>query len=64
MTGAASVSVVIVSHDRPEALRRCLIGVGQMTYGQFEVVVDPRPARGAPYELAMIANATPDRLIR
>ncbi|MCB1366086.1 MAG: glycosyltransferase [Rhodobacteraceae bacterium] len=39
MTGAASVSVVIVSRDRPEALRRCLIGVGQMTYGQFEVVV-------------------------
>jgi len=36
---ALRVSVVIVSRDRPEALRRCLIGVGQLRYPDFEIVV-------------------------
>lgn len=36
---ALRVSVVIVSRDRPLALRRCLIGVGQLRYPEFEIVV-------------------------
>lgn len=39
MTDTLTVSVVIVSRDRPEALRRCLIGVSQLFYDPFEVVV-------------------------
>lgn len=38
------VSVVIVSRDRPEALRRCLTGVGQLQYAPFEVIVVADPA--------------------
>ena len=34
-----TVSVIIVSRGRPDALRRCLIGVGQLQYRAFEVVV-------------------------
>ena len=34
-----SVSVVIVSRNRPDALRRCLLGVGQLQYPSFEVIV-------------------------
>lgn len=34
-----SVSVIIVSNQRPEALRRCLIGVRQLNYPSFEIVV-------------------------
>lgn len=39
MTTPPTVSVVIVSRDRPVALRRCLVGVSQMFYRPFEVVV-------------------------
>lgn len=34
-----AVSVVIVSRDRPEYLRRCILGVSQLCYPRFEVVV-------------------------
>ncbi len=34
-----SVSVVIVSHGRPELLGLCLTGVGQLAYPNFEIVV-------------------------
>lgn len=34
-----SASVIIVSHGRSEALRRCLTGVGQLHYPMFETVV-------------------------
>ncbi|WP_428927361.1 glycosyltransferase family 2 protein [Marinibacterium sp. SX1] len=34
-----TVSVVIVSRDRPEALARCLRGVAQQHYTNFEVVI-------------------------
>jgi GT2 family glycosyltransferase len=34
-----SVSVIIVSRGRPDALRRCLTGVAQLQYRSFEVVV-------------------------
>ncbi|AVO37899.1 glycosyltransferase family 2 protein [Pukyongiella litopenaei] len=39
MTGPLTISVVIVSRDRPQALRRCLLGVSQLFYRPFEVVV-------------------------
>lgn len=39
MSGALTVSVVIVSNARPDALRRCLLGVAQLSYDPFEVVV-------------------------
>lgn len=39
MTAALTVSVVIVSRERPAALRRCLLGVAQLFYHPFEVVV-------------------------
>ena len=39
MTEPLKVSVVIVSRGRPEALARCLLGVSQLRYPDFEVVV-------------------------
>ncbi|MEO0704037.1 MAG: glycosyltransferase family A protein, partial [Pseudomonadota bacterium] len=39
MSDALPVSVVVVSRDRPDALRRCLEGVAQLQYPTFEVVV-------------------------
>ena len=33
------VSVVIVSHGRPDLLGLCLTGVGQLDYPHFEIVV-------------------------
>lgn len=33
------VSVVVVSHGRPDALMRCLTGIGQLDYDPFEVIV-------------------------
>ncbi|KMW58777.1 Glycosyl transferase, family 2 [Candidatus Rhodobacter oscarellae] len=33
------ISVVIVSRDRPASLQRCLEGIEQLFYGQFEVVI-------------------------
>ncbi|AXI40672.1 glycosyltransferase family 2 protein [Sulfitobacter sp. SK011] len=43
------VSVVIVSRGRPEELQRCLLGVSQLQYSMFEVVVvaDPDGVRAA-----------------
>jgi GT2 family glycosyltransferase len=41
---AARVSVVVVSLDRPQALRRCLTGLTQQYYPAFEVVVVADPA--------------------
>lgn len=39
-----TVSVIIVSRERPDALRRCLIAVAQLQYSAFEVVVVACPA--------------------
>lgn len=39
MTDAVTASVVIVSRNRPDALRRCLAGVGQVCHPAFEIVV-------------------------
>ena len=39
MTHAPPVSVVVVSRDRPDALRRCVTGLGQLRYPDFEIVV-------------------------
>lgn len=39
-----TVSVIIVSRARPDALRRCLAGVAQLQYRSFEVVVVACPA--------------------
>lgn len=38
------VSIVIVSRHRPEALARCLTGVAQLDYPEFEVIVVACPA--------------------
>lgn len=38
------VSIVIVSRNRPEALRRCLTGVEQLQYTPFEVIIVADPA--------------------
>lgn len=37
------VSVIVVSRGRPEALQRCLTGLSQQTYQQFEVIVVSDP---------------------
>lgn len=34
-----TVSVIVVSRERPDLLRRCLTGVGQLCYPDFEIVV-------------------------
>lgn len=39
MSAGLTVSVVIVSHNRAQVLRRCLLGVSQLRYPRFEVVV-------------------------
>ncbi len=39
MTAPAAVSVVVVSRERPKALRRCLIGLSQLRYYPFEIIV-------------------------
>ena len=44
MTVPLTVSVVIVSRGRPEALKRCLTGVMQLFYRPFEVVIVADPA--------------------
>ena len=36
---ALPVSVIVVSHGRPEALVRCLMGLDQLDYPAFEIVV-------------------------
>lgn len=40
----SSVSVVVVSRDRPTALTRCLTGLSQLQYSKFEIVVVADPA--------------------
>ena len=44
MTALPSVSVVIVSRDRPRALRRAVLGVSQLYYPNFELVVVADPS--------------------
>ena len=39
MTDSPPVSVIVVSHGRPALLRRALIGIGQLFYRPFELVV-------------------------
>jgi len=39
-----TVSVIVVSRGRPDALRRCLMGLEQLFYRPFEVVVVADPA--------------------
>ncbi len=39
MTECPPVSVIVVSHGRPALLRRALIGIGQLFYRPFELVV-------------------------
>ncbi len=34
-----TVSVIVVSRDRPELLQRCLLGVSQLYYAAFEIIV-------------------------
>ncbi|MDJ0826300.1 MAG: glycosyltransferase [Rhodobacter sp.] len=41
---AAEVSVIVVSLDRPHALRRCLTGIEQLDRSGFEVIVVADPA--------------------
>jgi glycosyltransferase involved in cell wall biosynthesis len=36
---AIPVSVVVVSRDRPDALYRCVLGLSQLQYNPFEVIV-------------------------
>ena len=36
---APAISVVVVSRDRPAALRRCLTALAQLDYGPFEIVI-------------------------
>ena len=39
MTAPPRLSVIVASHDRPRALRRCLIALNQLPYPALEVVV-------------------------
>lgn len=36
---SVSVSVVVVSRDRPDALYLCVLGLSQLQYSDFEIVV-------------------------
>ncbi len=51
---ALSVSVVVVSRGRPQALARCLMGLAQLDYAPFEVIVVTCPDGEA------IVRARPD----
>lgn len=62
-----SVSVVIVSRGRPAALTRCLTGLSQLTYPNFELIVVADPAgieaaQGLPYahELKLVPFDEPN----
>ena len=44
MTEALPVSVVVVSRDRPVALRRCMEAIAQLQYPVFEVIIVADPA--------------------
>ena len=39
-----TVSIVIFSRHRPEILRRCLIGISQLDYDPFEIIIVADPA--------------------
>ncbi|RVT83395.1 glycosyltransferase [Rhodobacteraceae bacterium CCMM004] len=66
-----TVSVVVVSRGRPDALATCLTGLGQLWYPRFEVVVVADPAglaavaahplagrvSGVPFDIANISAA-------
>lgn len=43
MTDLPTVSVIVVSHGRPALLRRALIGIGQLFYRPFELIVVADP---------------------
>ena len=50
--GLPSVSVVVSTHERPDALGRCLEALARLDYPTFEVVVvDSSPESGATYDL-------------
>ncbi|MGR3490983.1 MAG: glycosyltransferase family 2 protein [Shimia sp.] len=53
------LSVVIVSRERPEALRRCLAGLQQQVHPRFEVVVVACPAGIAVLDPSMGVKAVP-----
>lgn len=36
---AISVSVLVISRERPDALYRCVLGLSQLQYNPFEVIV-------------------------
>lgn len=36
---SVAVSVVVVSRDRPDALYLCVLGLSQLQYSDFEIVV-------------------------
>ncbi|UWR22524.1 glycosyltransferase family 2 protein [Sulfitobacter sp. S190] len=57
MTDAPTVSVVIVSRGRPAALQRCLVGVSQLQYAAFEVVVVADPEGIAAAQALPFADA-------
>jgi len=52
-TTEPAVSVIVVSRGRPDALHRCLMGIEQLSYRPFEVVVVADPA-----SIAAIADWT------
>lgn len=58
MTAPATISVVVVSWHRPEALRRCLIGLQQQDHPALElcVVADPQAAAQAPAGCKVAGN--------
>lgn len=62
MSDVLTVSVVIVSRHRPDALRRCLVALSQLDYRPFEVVVVADPASCA--DLRSLPQAVYAKLIR
>lgn len=44
MTAREQVSVIVVSRGRPTFLERCLTGLGQLFYPEFEIIVVADPA--------------------
>ncbi len=51
------VSVIVVSRGRPQALQRCLTGLAQLQYAQFEIVVVADPQGIATAEVLPFAAA-------
>ncbi|WP_299348976.1 glycosyltransferase [uncultured Shimia sp.] len=52
------VSVIVVSRGRPDALRRCLLGLSQQFYSNFEVVVVADPEGIAAVKQSDFADPT------